>query len=492
MKLIIYFIIVRTDIIYRNEGIMSSEDSHRLKILGYQTPAEFRFRAFKEMNYEPTDFQAAVHACNSKIRVVAAAARIGKTWLASGEVNARIHYPRKQMIWCVGPTYEIARKVFREVWDYLTTPAMLKSHPMKIAKFDDMKIVLFNGTTIEGKSADNPKSLLGEGLDLIVVDEASRIPKEVFTRYLLTRLTTTNGDILLISTPHGINSFFHKLYLKGKDPDETEDITSFHGTIHDQPLVSQAAIDRLYANKELDPIGFKQEVLGEFISHDGDVFPTFVENTFFTDVAYNPALEVECSIDHGFANPFSCLFIQRNGQQIRVIKEYYVQGKCDLEHTEFLKPIFEHFNVKFCVVDPREPNTRGIFAQQIPSCRFVPGVAKEIDLGIQIIRDHLVINPETDKPFFVADKENCKKLLWEFLQAHYKKGGQEGVADKDNHALSCLRYYLLLRANRLNRTNLDHFTSTMKTESETSLFSGDDGIYSHTNQNDRLWMGDFS
>jgi PBSX family phage terminase large subunit len=459
-------------------------------MLGYQTPAEFRFKAFKEIGYHPTDFQAKVHRSNAKMRVVAAAARIGKTWLAAGEVNARIHYPRKQMIWCVGPTYEIARKVFREVWEYLTTPAMMKSHPMRIAKFDDMKIVLFNGTTIEGKSADNPKSLLGEGLDLIVVDEASRIPKEVYTRYLLTRLTTANGDILLISTPFGVNSYFHTLYLKGKNPDEKDDIESFKGTIHDQPLVSQEAIDRLYANKDDDPIGFKQEVLGEFVAHGGDVFPTFDEKTFFTDVPYNPNLPVECSIDHGFANPFSCLFIQRYGQQIRIIKEYYVQGKCDLDHTAYLKPIFEYYDVRFCVVDPREPNTRGIFAQEIPSCRFVPGVAKEINLGIQIIRDHLVIDPETNQPYLVADKDNCKKLLWEFLQAHYRKDGFEEVADKDNHALSCLRYYLLLRANRLNRTNLDHFTSTMKMETESSIFSGDDGIYSYRDFNDRLWMGD--
>ena len=468
---------------------MSIADGKRYDFLNYQTAAEFRFKAFDIFNYVPTAFQERVHSSNTKTRVVAAAARVGKTWLAANEIKARLHYPVAQTIWCVGPTYEIARKVFREVWDYLQTPEMRKTHPMVIRKFDAMKIKLFNGTIIEGKSTDNEVSLLGEGVDLMVVDEASRVPDDVYTRYLQKRLSTskTGGHLLLISTPFGINTMFHRLYLRGLDPDN-KFYDSWNGTIHDSATVDEEAIEQAYADRELDPIGFQQEVLGKFVAHDGAVFPTFDENTFFSEVPYNPDLPVEATIDHGFSNPWACLFIQKNGQQIRIIDEYYVKGKNDIEHAKAIMPKFRQYDVKFCVVDPREPNTRGIMSLEIPSCRFVPGVAKEINLGIQLIRDHLLKDGVSERPFLIADKNKCKKLLWEFHRAHYRKGGSEDVADKDNHALSCLRYYLLLRANRLNRTDLSFFSTTKK--STESMFDTGEGKLMDGDLITRPWMGD--
>jgi phage terminase large subunit len=461
------------------------EEPRRFNYLGGQTASEFRAKAFKEFGYAPFPFQEKVHLSDAKFRVIAAAARIGKTFMAAAEAKARMLYPIPQTIWCIGPTYAIARKVFREIWDYINTPEGKKLFPTKVAKRDDMEIVLFNGTIIEGKSADNPPSLLGEGVDLMIVDEASRISDHIFSRYLITRLTTNDGDLVLISTPHGINTAFHKYYLQGKDPDVGH-VESWTGTVFDNPLISKRAIDFLIANKDLDPIGYEQEVLGRFVAHEGAVFPTFKEEDFFMDVPYNPDLPVEASIDHGFRNPFACLFFQRNGHQVRVIKEYYVSGKCDLDHVEALKPVFEGLNIKRCVVDPREPNTRLIFAKTIPSCAFVPGPAKEIPLGIQIIRDHLKIDSETKTPYIVFDQNNCKKLLWEFLQAHYKKGEHEVPEDKDNHALSALRYYMLQYCNFLNRTELSHFMSSMKT---TESFFSEESNLNEMDLNDRPWMG---
>ena len=460
------------------------ESKRTYKHLFGLTKLDFKRRMFKKLKYEPNSFQKKVHASIATIRVGAGAARVGKTYCAVFEIVSRMHYLIPQTIWCVAPTYELARKVFREVWDYVHTEEGKKLFPLRIKQFDKMKMVFWNGTSIEGKSTDNPQSLLGEGVDFMVCDEASRIPQEIYSRYLLTRLLTNKGELLLISTPNGKNNAFHEFYLQGQDPDNKL-VESWVGTIYDNELIDKEALEYIESKKHIDPIGYKQEVLGEFVSHDGDVFPSFEKDVFFGKVPFNPNLEVMASIDHGFSNPFCCLFLQRNGRQLRCIQEYYVAGKGDIEHVEVLKPIFKKFKIKRCVVDPREPNTKSTFAKLIPECKFIAGPAKEIALGINIIRDHL--QEEDGRPLFLADKTNCAKLMWEFQKAHYKKGDSEEIVDKDNHALSCLRYFMLTYCNFLKRTDLSYFSSMEKdAESFTSIYSGESSsVYTDRS----IWMG---
>ena len=64
---------------------------------------------------------------------------------------------------------------------------------------------------IRGKSADNPVSLLGEGLDWVIVDEAARLKPSIWEGHLSQRLIDKHGWALLISTPGG-KGYFYDLY----------------------------------------------------------------------------------------------------------------------------------------------------------------------------------------------------------------------------------------------------------------------------------------
>ena len=64
---------------------------------------------------------------------------------------------------------------------------------------------------MRAKSADNLSSLLGEGLDWLIVDEAARLKSEVWQSHLSQRLVDKVGWALLASTPRGAN-WFYKLY----------------------------------------------------------------------------------------------------------------------------------------------------------------------------------------------------------------------------------------------------------------------------------------
>ena len=84
------------------------------------------------------------------------------------------------MGWIAAPTYDLADKVFREI---VILAAEHLRHRIVSLKEGERKIVLRNMaggvSEIRAKSADNPVSLLGEGLHWLIGDEAARLKPSV-------------------------------------------------------------------------------------------------------------------------------------------------------------------------------------------------------------------------------------------------------------------------------------------------------------------------
>ena len=72
---------------------------------------------------------------------------------------------------------------------------------------------------VEGKSSDNPNSLVGEGLDYLVLDECAKMKKVIWEMYLRPTLSDRKGKALFITTPEGYN-WIYDLYLLGQDKNE--------------------------------------------------------------------------------------------------------------------------------------------------------------------------------------------------------------------------------------------------------------------------------
>ncbi|HCI71782.1 MAG TPA: hypothetical protein DHV30_14795, partial [Balneola sp.] len=106
--------------------------------------------------------------------------RYGKTTAAYREAEFYAAQPNKK-IWLVGLSYKKSRLMFREVFKN-----MVKGNKKDIvaASEKEQYIRFAWGSTVEGMSADNPSSLLGEGLDLVIIDEAARMPRKIWDMYL--------------------------------------------------------------------------------------------------------------------------------------------------------------------------------------------------------------------------------------------------------------------------------------------------------------------
>jgi phage terminase large subunit-like protein len=128
-------------------------------------------------------------------------------------------------------------------------------------------VTLPGGGFVAVRSADNPDSLRGEGLDFVVMDECAFMKTEAWTEAIRPSLSDRQGKALFISTPKGRNWFWEN-YQHGLAGDEGW--ASFSFPTASNPYIAQVEIEA--AKRDLPEIIFRQEYLAEFIESDGAVF----------------------------------------------------------------------------------------------------------------------------------------------------------------------------------------------------------------------------
>ena len=225
---------------------------------------------FRDLGYVPHPGQEAIHRSKKLRRVCACGVRWGKTTAACMEGLAAAMQPKKRSIgWVVAPTYDLCDRVFRELvhlaLEHLQHRVILYRESDRMLKIRNMA----GGVSeIRGKSADNATSLLGEGLDWLIVDEASRIKASIWDSHLTQRLVDKQGRALLISTPKG-KGWFYNLWRLGRSGDD-QDYESWNSPSWDNPLLDREFIER--ERTRLPERVFEQEYGAKFVEGAGAVF----------------------------------------------------------------------------------------------------------------------------------------------------------------------------------------------------------------------------
>ena len=136
--------------------------------------------------------------------MVEASTKVGKTvscliWLG----ERAFHGKRGQNYWWVAPVYVQSAIAFRRMKEYL--PQNVYS-----ANEADLKMTLFNGTTIWFKSGEKADNLYGEDVWACVIDEASRLDDKSW-HAIRTTLTATEGPIKIIGNVKGRRNWAYEL-----------------------------------------------------------------------------------------------------------------------------------------------------------------------------------------------------------------------------------------------------------------------------------------
>lgn len=207
----------------------------------------------------PHPLQRDILLTNARFKIVVCGRRWGKTTL--GLIAATEMVVQGGYVWWVLPNYGMASDVWREVKETL--------RPVTVAKNEvERRIDVIGGGYLSVKSADNPDSLRGSGLDLVVIDEAAQIKEEAWTAALRPALSDRVGGALLISTPRGRNWFYY-LYLAGQDEDNYE-FQSWQHMTETSPTVTLEEIAS--ARSQLPQRIFEQEYEATFLEGEGAVF----------------------------------------------------------------------------------------------------------------------------------------------------------------------------------------------------------------------------
>lgn len=165
-----------------------------------------------KINYQPHLGQALFHASTARFRIVCCGRKWGKTTMLVWEAFRWLGRPNS-IVWWVAPYFPVAQLGWRRFLDPIHgIPEITVSHRNK----RDACITMINGSQLYFKSADNPDSLLGEGIDLLIMDEAARIKEDTWLGALRPNLDDPRrvGHMAAVSTPRGHN-WFYKEWLLG-------------------------------------------------------------------------------------------------------------------------------------------------------------------------------------------------------------------------------------------------------------------------------------
>jgi predicted phage terminase large subunit-like protein len=192
-----------------------------------------------------------VAASRSRFKVLAAGRRFGKTSLG-GTLCLRTALEGGRA-WWVAPTFPLAQVGWR----------VLKVLSRKIPRIEireaDRMVVLPGGGEIQVKSADNPDSLRGTGLDGVVLDEAAYVKEEAWTESLRPALPDRQGWALFISTPDGLN-WFHRLYERAA---RLAGWQAWQCPTWENPRIAPEELD--HAREQMGELVFRQEFGAEFL-----------------------------------------------------------------------------------------------------------------------------------------------------------------------------------------------------------------------------------
>jgi len=116
------------------------------------------------------------------------------------------------------------------------------------------------------RTADNPASLAGEGINGAVLDEFSLMQEIVWTEYIQGTLLDFGGWVAMSGVPKG-NNWASQIWRKAASIPGWMQITA---TTYDNPFIDKAAIDavRLEVSDRL----FRQEYLAEIVTDGAGVF----------------------------------------------------------------------------------------------------------------------------------------------------------------------------------------------------------------------------
>jgi len=279
------------------------------------------------------DGQREIHNDPARYRVVCCGRRYGKTRLGVLEVLETALQGKRA--WWVAPSYPIAAIGWRLI------KTMAAQIPGVVIREVDLRVTFPTGGIVQVKSADRPASLRGEGLDLVVLDEAAFMDQAAWYEALRPALSDRQGRALFISTPCGRN-WFWDLFQRDGEPGWR----GYSKPTHANPFIRPEEIED--ARRSMSELTFRQEYLAEFVVFEGMVFQDFSRERHVRTTPMEPHLPLYAGVDFGYNNfalvvtqvdKYDCVRIVADAHWQRLTTEQAVDRMRELPYADRIEMI---------------------------------------------------------------------------------------------------------------------------------------------------------
>ena len=373
-------------------------------------------------------------------------------------------FPGKRGVVCA-PSFPLLRQGFLEKFVQLVPSELYTLNQQK------WEIEFINGSKIYLRSTSNPESMRGIDASWIGFDEPGSEPNpEIFNEFKARLREDPNAVFWMTGTPCGRYHWTAKVFGTGPGNFVSgEKIVSMEGTkdywfndkfaviranTWDNPIFPKDSeyVQDLLNNPESTPEFISQQVLAEFTSYEGIIFPQFVNFDLISSQKESDFTELFIGFDFGYADYGALLLMgyNSNTEKYGCIKEIYHKSMMVDEggwigEIQKLKKQYGP-KLKWLVADEANPERIQAIRTAIPSLSVFR--TKKDTLGS--IRKVQKLFGE--KNLWVDS--GCKHLISELNQYQWdtNKEKDKVKSGTPDHLVDCLRYGIDCHIRRTNGT----------------------------------------
>lgn len=425
---------------------------------------------FEKTGYSPHQGQKKIHYDNTRHRILSNGRRWGKTLVGGKEAETmafvKNFMDQPMQGWIIGPEYTDCEKEFRVVYNTFKSLGIdqVSDKFLNNVESGSMRIHTKWGFDLQCRSARHPDSLVGEGLDFVLIVEAGRHHRRTFTEYVRPALSDKRGWSMMSGVPEvaAETALLYWAYERGQDPTKRQ-WTSFRMPSWTNNVVFPGGRNDpeiLEAEDDLTDDEFRRQYGGEFVERIGRVMSQWDDQTHLVDIEYNPFWPVYVALDYGYTNDWVWIWIQVDPfNNVYVLGEQRWQLKdtdeiCDdilsrRAANEGLWPLLEKVNTIYA--PPAEPADTNIIRRKLmrPIATNTGGEIVERDrLTNSLLKSRPSSLPDghpEKRPQMVFNRDTTTQLAWE-MRTGYRwpehrsetKNASENPLDKDNHGPEAL------------------------------------------------------
>ena len=237
---------------------------------------------FLAKGYAPHYYQILFHcdkngAKLTRFRHLVAGRRGGKTLSAAWEVLFYCLHPEQfhldahgqtsdqpLWIWALSASYKVGRPSYLSFRDCCIKAGLNIGKDVKENK-GGLRFEFDNGSLVEFKSAEDPQSLRGAGLDILWMDEAAFIKNEESWGVIRPSLSDKQGLLITTTTPNQKNWFYEEFFSKDSRTDVNNSRVEYRSI--DNPYFQKDEWE--YVKSRYHPLLFAQEYMASFDSMAG-------------------------------------------------------------------------------------------------------------------------------------------------------------------------------------------------------------------------------